>query len=126
MHVNMLVESGVIGHLMGSYDGGGPGHQWGLERCEIVGHDARIVITDACEALEFQPRGKIESEMYKYLGNMRSFGDTFEMVTPVKMARIRRATELWLLLHPELAELDVRFDVIAERAGKIEHLPAAF
>jgi Holliday junction resolvase-like predicted endonuclease len=42
------------------------------------------------------------------------------------MARIRRATELWLLLHPELAELEVRFDVIAERAGKIEHLPDAF
>ena len=77
VHVNMLFESGVIGHLMGSYDGGGPGHQWGLERCEIVGHDARIVITDACEVLEFQPRGKIESETHKYLGNMRSFGDTF-------------------------------------------------
>jgi predicted dehydrogenase len=78
VHVNMMFESGVLGHLMGSYDGGGPGHQWGLERCEIVGHDARIVITDACENLEFQPRGKIESESYKFLGNMRSFGDTFE------------------------------------------------
>jgi len=78
VHVNMLFESGVIGHLMGSYDGGGPGHQWGLERCEIVGHDARIVITDACEVLELQPRGKIESETHKYLGNMRSFGDTFQ------------------------------------------------
>lgn len=77
-HINMQFESGVIGHLMGSYDGGGPGHQWGLERCEITGHDARIVITDACEILEFQPRGKIESEVYKYLGNMRSFGETFD------------------------------------------------
>jgi predicted dehydrogenase len=77
VHVNMLFESGVIGHLMGSYDGGGPGHQWGLERCEIVGHEARIVITDACEGLEFQPRNKIESEVYKDLGNMRSFGETF-------------------------------------------------
>lgn len=77
-HVNMLFESGVIGHLMGSYDGGGPGHQWGLERCEIVGQDARIVITDACEVLEFQSRGRIESESYKYLGNMRSFNNTFE------------------------------------------------
>ena len=37
-----------------------------------------LVILDACEVLEFQPRGKIESETYKYLGNMRSFGDTFE------------------------------------------------
>src|SRR5436305_13765160 len=78
VHVNMQFESGVIGHLMGSYDGGGPGHQWGLEKCEIVGHEARIVITDACEVLEFQPRGKIESETYKYLGNMRSFNDTFD------------------------------------------------
>jgi predicted dehydrogenase len=77
-HVNMQFESGVIGHLMGSYDGGGPGHQWGLERCEIVGQDARIVITDACEVLEFQRRKSIESETYKYLGNMRSFNDTFE------------------------------------------------
>ena len=78
VHVNMLFESGVIGHLMGSYDGGGPGHPWGLERCEIVGHDARIVITDACENLEFQHRKNIESESYKFLGNMRSFNDTFE------------------------------------------------
>jgi predicted dehydrogenase len=78
VQVNMQFESGVIGHLMGSYDGGGPGHQWGLERCEIVGHDARIIITDACEVLDFQPRGKIESETFKFLGNMRSFGDTFD------------------------------------------------
>ena len=54
------------------------------------------------------------------------FGDPFEMVTPVKIARIRRAAELWLRLHPELASLAVRFDVIAERAGRIEHLPHAF
>jgi putative endonuclease len=54
------------------------------------------------------------------------FGDPLEMVTPVKIARIRRATELWLRLHPELEHLDVRFDVVAERAGKIEHLPNAF
>jgi predicted dehydrogenase len=78
VHVNMLFESGVIGHLMGSYDGGGPGHQWGLERCEIMGQEARIVITDACEVLEFQSRKAIESETYKFLGNMRSFNDTFE------------------------------------------------
>jgi putative endonuclease len=54
------------------------------------------------------------------------FGDPLEMVTPVKIARIRRATELWLRLHPELEHLDVRFDVIAERAGRIQHLPHAF
>ncbi|MFL5962358.1 MAG: YraN family protein [Gaiellaceae bacterium] len=54
------------------------------------------------------------------------YGDPFEMVTPVKIARIRRAAELWLRLHPELNGLDVRCDVIAERAGRIEHLPNAF
>jgi putative endonuclease len=54
------------------------------------------------------------------------FGDPLEMVTPVKMARIRRATEVWLRLHPELDGLQVRFDVIADRAGKIEHLADAF
>jgi predicted dehydrogenase len=78
VHVNMLFKSGVLGHLMGSYDGGGPGHPWGLEKCEIIGHDARIVIADACEALEFQPRKSIETECYKYLGGMKSFGDTFQ------------------------------------------------
>ncbi len=91
-HVNMLFESGVIGHLMGSYDGGGPGHQWGLERCEITGHDARIVITDACEVLEFQPRGKIESEVYKYLGNMRSFGETFDSRISAWISDIEKKT----------------------------------
>ncbi|HEX8523614.1 MAG TPA: Gfo/Idh/MocA family oxidoreductase [Tepidisphaeraceae bacterium] len=78
VHVNMMFENGVIGHLMGSYDGGGPGHPWGLEKCEIVGQDARIIITDACEVLEFQHRNQIESETYKYLGNMKSFGETFD------------------------------------------------
>ena len=92
VQVNMLFESGVIGHLMGSYDGGGPGHQWGLERCEIVGHEARIVITDACEALELQPRGRIESESYRFLGNMRSFNDTFESRITAWVADIKNKT----------------------------------
>ena len=54
------------------------------------------------------------------------YGDPLEMVTPVKIARIRRATEVWRRLQPELSGLAVRFDVIAERAGRIEHLPRAF
>jgi predicted dehydrogenase len=77
VQVNMQFKSGVIGHLTGSYDGGGPGHHWGLERCEIIGHEARIVIDDACEVLTIQPRKTIEAETYKYLGGMRSFGETF-------------------------------------------------
>ena len=54
------------------------------------------------------------------------FGDPLEMVGAVKIARIRRAAALWLAAHPELASAAVRFDVIAVRAGRIEHLPDAF
>ena len=54
------------------------------------------------------------------------FGDPLEMVTPVKIERLRRAALAWLAAHPELEALDVRFDVVAERAGRIEHLPEAF
>jgi len=76
--VNMLFESGVIGNLMGSYDGGGPGHSWGLETCEVVGHEARFVLEDACEALHFQPRQTGEDETFRNLGGMKSFGETFQ------------------------------------------------
>ena len=54
------------------------------------------------------------------------FGDPLEMVDDVKVARIRRAAELWLAAHPKAANLEVRFDVIAERSGRIEHLRDAF
>jgi putative endonuclease len=54
------------------------------------------------------------------------FGDPFDMVDAVKIARVRRAAALWLASHPELASLSVRFDVIAVRSGHIEHLPDAF
>src|SRR5215468_2754621 len=55
-----------------------------------------------------------------------TFGDPLEMVTVEKVRRIRRAAEVWLAGHPELAGLDVRFDVLAERAGRLEHVPDAF
>lgn len=78
LQVNLLFENGVIGNLMGSYDGGGPGHVWGLETCEVIGHQARFMLHDACELLEFQPRHSIEGESYRHLGGMASFGDTFQ------------------------------------------------
>ncbi|MBM3265788.1 MAG: Gfo/Idh/MocA family oxidoreductase [candidate division Zixibacteria bacterium] len=74
LQVNMLFENGVIGHLTGSYDAGG---SYGLETCEVVGSDARFVIREACESLEFYPRFSRETETYKYLGGMMSFGETF-------------------------------------------------
>jgi putative endonuclease len=54
------------------------------------------------------------------------FGDPLEMVDARKVARVRRAALAWLAREPGLAGLDVRFDVIAERAGRIEHLQDAF
>jgi putative endonuclease len=53
-------------------------------------------------------------------------GDPLDMVTTAKVDRLRRAAEGWLAAHPELSSLDARFDVIAVRAGQIEHVPDAF
>ena len=50
VQVNMQFENGIIGHLTGSYDAGG---SYGLERLEVVGSEARFVILEACEQLEF-------------------------------------------------------------------------
>jgi putative endonuclease len=54
------------------------------------------------------------------------FGDPIEMVTEEKVRRVRRAAEAWLAVHPECAELAVRFDVILERGGRLGCLRAAF
>ena len=75
VQVNMQFENGVIGHLTGSYDAGG---SYGLERLEVVGSEARFVILEACEQLEFYPRRSQQVERYSYLGGMMSFGETFE------------------------------------------------
>jgi putative endonuclease len=54
------------------------------------------------------------------------YGDPFEMVTEEKQRRLRRAAEAWLAAHPELAGLQVSFDVIAFRGGRLERLGHAF
>jgi predicted dehydrogenase len=72
--VNVLYENGIIGHLTGSYDAGG---SYGLETLEVVGSDARFVLRDACEHLEFYPRFSRETVTYDYLGGMMSFSETF-------------------------------------------------
>ena len=54
------------------------------------------------------------------------FGSPEEMVTPEKQRRIRQAAQVWLLRNPEHAGCSIRFDVVAERAGKLQRLAAAF
>ena len=53
-------------------------------------------------------------------------GDPLEMVAPEKQRRVRRAAEAWLAVHPELARLEMSFDVIAVREGKLERVRDAF
>ncbi len=74
VQINMLFDSGVIGHLTGSYDGGG---SYGLETLEVVGSEGRFMLREACEHLEFYPRRSQQVETYAYLGDMMSFGETF-------------------------------------------------
>ena len=54
------------------------------------------------------------------------FGDPLEMVTAEKVRRVRRAAIAWLAAHPEHGGCDVRFDVVVERAGRLERLANAF
>jgi predicted dehydrogenase len=76
-HLQMNTEfaSGPIGNLTGSYDAG---MTYGLETCDLVGSDARVVIENACESLTFYPRRSPEDERYERLGGMNGFGDTFQ------------------------------------------------
>jgi putative endonuclease len=55
-----------------------------------------------------------------------TFGTPLAMVDAVKATRVRRTAEAWLARHPETRGLEVRFDVIAEQAGRIQHVPNAF
>jgi putative endonuclease len=54
------------------------------------------------------------------------FGDPLEMVDEEKQRRLRRAAGSWLAAHPEAQGLDVSFDVIAVREGRLRRLAEAF
>ncbi len=54
------------------------------------------------------------------------YGDPLEMVDAEKIRRLRLAAAAWLVAHPEQAGCDVRFDVVAERAGRLERVANAF
>jgi putative endonuclease len=54
------------------------------------------------------------------------YGDPLEMVTPVKIERLRRAAGAWLAVNPALSSLQLRFDVAAERAGRMDVVQDAF
>ena len=53
-------------------------------------------------------------------------GDPLEMVGPEKQRRLRRAAAVWLAANPDLAELDVSFEVLAVRPDGVERVVEAF
>ena len=53
-------------------------------------------------------------------------GDPLEMVTPEKVRRLRQAAETWLAANPDARGCEVRFDVAAERTGKLQVVANAF
>ncbi len=54
------------------------------------------------------------------------YGNPFEMVTEEKQRRLRRAAEAWLAAHPELAQLEASFEVVALLNGRLKRLRQAF
>jgi putative endonuclease len=55
-----------------------------------------------------------------------AFGEPAEMVGAEKQRRVRRAAELWLAGRPDLAELQVAFDVVSVHQGRLRRIPDAF
>jgi putative endonuclease len=54
------------------------------------------------------------------------FGDPLEMVTAEKVRRIVRAADAWLHANPAHARCAQRFDVVVDRAGRLERVTDAF
>jgi Holliday junction resolvase-like predicted endonuclease len=48
------------------------------------------------------------------------------MVTEEKQRRVRRAAEAWLAVRPELDALEVSFEIVADRGGRLERVSEAF
>jgi putative endonuclease len=48
--------------------------------------------------------------------------DPLEMVGPEKLERLTRAAASWLAAHPEADDLELSFEVVALRAGRLERV----
>ena len=51
------------------------------------------------------------------------FGDPLEMITAEKLRRLAQAGESWLAAHPEAAGLEVVYEAVALRAGRMQRVP---
>ena len=50
------------------------------------------------------------------------YGDPLEMVGAEKLRRLHRAAEGWLVAHPEHRELELGFEIVALREGRLERV----
>jgi putative endonuclease len=55
----------------------------------------------------------------------RRYGEPAEMVGPEKQRRLFRAAEVWLAAHPEHAQLETSFEVVAVRGRRLARLRQA-
>lgn len=54
------------------------------------------------------------------------YGDPLEMVDAEKRRRVRSAAAGWLARHPELAALELGFEVVAVRKGRVSRVADDF
>ena len=95
--------------------------------CAAIASWRQNVVGGRLRARHHRP-ARPQADLLRGEGEARStgFGDPIEMVDDEKQRRIRWAAEAWLVRHPETAGLEVSFDVIAVRSGRLERLAEAF
>jgi putative endonuclease len=54
------------------------------------------------------------------------YGSPAEMVGAEKQRRLRRAAKAWLVARPQLAALEVRFDVVSVTPGGVSRMELEF
>lgn len=76
--VNMEFDSGMVGHLTGSWD---MSMKHPIEFCEIAGDKGRIVIDNAFESMTFYPHDSDNSIVFRnpIFGGVGEFNDTFHI-----------------------------------------------
>ena len=51
------------------------------------------------------------------------FGDPLEMITEEKLRRLLQAGDAWLASHPEAAGLEIVYEAVAVRRGRLQRVP---
>lgn len=74
--INVRFASGAVGHLTSSYD---LARAHGVERCEVAGTRARLIVDDMWKSATLFPADSMEQRTYvnPVFGGVRDFDDTF-------------------------------------------------